>query len=108
MSKALIHVKPVRKPISEEVIGFRLEAAIPNMAGRVMRARQDGDSVVFRATKEEAPSFRKPYLIEQSSDHNAIDRRKVERFMDALRWAGYDEFELIGKYAGEPLAALMN
>lgn len=108
MSKALIHVKTVRKPISEEVIGFRLEAAIPNMEGRVMKARKDGDSTAFYATDERAPSFRRPYFIDQTSDYGRIDRKKVERFMDNLKWEGFKEFELVGQYDGEPFSEVMN
>lgn len=108
MSKALIHVKTVRKPISEEVIGFRLEAAIPNMEGRVMKARKDGNATAFYATEERAPSFRRPYFIDQTSDYGRIDRKKVERFMENLKWEGFKEFELVGKYDGEAFSEIMN
>lgn len=109
MSKALIHVRAVRRPISEEVIGFRLEAAVPNQDGRKMKARRtkEGD-VSFYATQEATPSFRRPYFIAESSDYPFIDRRKVERFMKDLEWQGYREFELVGKYQGEPFALMMN
>lgn len=108
MSKALIHIKNVRKPISDEVIGFRIEAAVPNSQGRVMRAKQiNGETVGFYATKQEAPSFRRPYLIEVGSDHSSIDPTKVNRFLDDLRWQGFTEFEFVGRYAGEPLAEFM-
>ncbi|MCL2874730.1 MAG: hypothetical protein FWF12_00250 [Betaproteobacteria bacterium] len=107
MSKALVRVRTTRHPISEEVIGFRLEAAIPNSDGRIMKVRHDanGKADSFYATKEEAPSFRKPFFIEESSDYSLIDERKLERFVSNLKWQGYDEFELVGKYQGEPLAA---
>ena len=103
-NKALIHVKISRHPISEQIIGFRLEAAIPNMDGRVMKARKDGDSTAFYATDERAPSFRKPYLIEQTGDYGRISKDKIDRFMDRLKWEGFKDFELIGKYQGEPLS----
>lgn len=107
-SKALVHVKTVRKPISDEVIGFRLEAAIPNQEGRVMRAKKNGgETVGFYATQQPTPSFRKPYFIAQSSDYTDIDPKKIERFLDELRWHGYREFELVGRFAGEPLADMM-
>lgn len=107
-SRALVRVKTVRKPISDEVIGFRLEAAVPNEEGRVMRANHSGGEVVsFYATKQPAPSFRKPYFIAQSSDFCSIDTKKIERFLDDLRWQGYREFDLIGKFEGEPLASFL-
>lgn len=108
MSKALIHAKITRHPISEEVIGFRLEAAVPNMSGRVMKVRSSGDSVSFYATQQPAPSFRGQYLIKQSSDYDQIDAATLERFMELLKWEGYSEFDLVGKYQGEPLAYLMS
>lgn len=105
-SKALIHVKVARHPISDEVIGFRLEAAVPNEAGRVMKARKssDGQTLGFYATQQTAPSFRRPFLIEVSSDYSELDQKKVDRFKDNLRWQGYREFELTGKYLGRPFA----
>lgn len=108
-NKALIHVKATRHPISEEIVGFRLEAATPNNEGRVMRARrgEDGETLGFYATKEATPSFRKPYLIAQSSDYPAINKSRIEKFMNNLSWQGYKEFELVGKYEGEPLQEIL-
>jgi hypothetical protein len=102
--KALIHVKTVRRPVSQQVIGFRLEATIPNMAGRKMKTCNGED---FFATSEAAPSFRKPYFIEASGDYSEISPKIVRRFMGGLKWSGFDEFELIGKYGDAPFAEIM-
>jgi hypothetical protein len=59
VSKALIQVKQVKHPISEETIGFRLQAAHPNMAGRDWKGNPK-------------PSFAKRFLIAEGSDHPAI------------------------------------
>ncbi len=102
--KATVHVKTVRRRTMNEIIGFRIEAAVPNQEGRVMKPIGDGD---FYATKEHATSYRRPYFIAESSDHSWIDKKTMERFLSDLRWRGYDKFEFEGKYEGEPLAALM-
>lgn len=82
-----------------------MEAAIPNEAGRVMRARkQSGETVGFYATDMPAPSFRRPYLIEQGSDNPWITQGDVDRFLSGLKWSGYDEFQLVGSYDGDPFA----
>lgn len=94
MSKALVRVQGKFRPISGDLQGFRLQACIPNMAGRRMVQTREG----IRATKEEVPAFRKPYLIEESGDYSymgAITEADVERFADKLRWAGYTSFEFI-------------
>lgn len=101
----MVHVKITRHPLSDEVIGYRFEAAIPNMEGRVMRARKaGGETVSFYATSEAAPSFRSPYFIDQSSDETAITPKVIQRFIDRLTWKGYRSFEAVGKYAGNPLS----
>ena len=100
MCKATIHVRTVRHRISERVIGFRLEAAIPNQAGRKMKPLGDGD---FYATKETATSYRKPYLIAESSDHSFIRAKEIKSFLDELRRAKFDQFEFEDKYDGDPL-----
>jgi hypothetical protein len=103
MAKALVRVKPSRRPNSGEFIGFRLEAAVPNMQGRKMRVTEVGGSIEFRATKDAAPSFRGPYLIEQGSDEVEITRDRVTQFCSRLKFSGYTEFE----YLGEELNSLM-
>jgi hypothetical protein len=102
-SIAVIHVKTVRTKTSDRIIGYRLEAAVPNQQGRVMKHFGDGD---FYATEEVAPSFRKPYLIAESSDFNSINKQRLVKFMQDLSWSGFSQFELYGKYDGEPLSNL--
>lgn len=106
MSKAIVRVKVTRRPRSSEVIGYRLEAAIPNEAGRVMKASFDsaGDVRGFYSTGEPTPSFQRPYLIEQGSDNPWITQGDVDRFLKHLKWSGYDQFQLVGKYDGEPFS----
>lgn len=103
--KALIKLAYVRRPISQEVIGYRMVAAVPNRAGRKMKVRfgQDGTPESFYATKEEVPSFRKPYLICESSDHLAIGRKEIESFLERLKWEGYEDWEFVGKWDAQPL-----
>jgi hypothetical protein len=103
-SKALVHIRTVRHKLGEDIIGFRLEAAIPNMEGRVMRPLGEGD---FYATQEASPSFRKPYFIAESSDHSHVGLKQIDRFLDQLRWQGYDCFEFVGKYQGDPLVQIV-
>lgn len=104
MSKAIVRVKVTRRPRSEEVIGFRLEAAVPNAAGRVMKAKRAGGEVVaFYATEEPAPSFRRPYLVDQGSDNPWITQSDIDRFLTGLKRSGFDDFQLVGKYCGDPL-----
>jgi hypothetical protein len=94
MAKALVRVTAKRRPVSGDIIGYRLQAAIPNAAGRRMVMTSGGP----RATSEEAPSFRKPYLIEESMDYGymrAISESDVERFARGLNFAGYDSFEFV-------------
>jgi hypothetical protein len=101
MSKALVRIQAKYRPISGEVIGFRLQAAIPNTAGRRMVQTSNGP----RATSEEVPAFRKPYLIDESMDYASIDsvsEADVERFAKKLHWAGYDQFEPVRGEAADP------
>jgi hypothetical protein len=101
-SKAVVHVRTVRHKLnSENIIGFRLEAAIPNLEGRVMRRLKDGD---FYATQQVAPSFRKPYFVLESSDHTNVGPKQISKFLDDLRWQGFNDFDFIGKCGGESFA----
>lgn len=97
--KALIQVKTVRQPISGNVLGFRIQAAVPNEAGRVMRANFNGEGQAesFYATKETAPSFRRPYFISETSDYTTLGIREVDRFLKDLQWQGYRKYEFVGK-----------
>lgn len=100
MSKAIIRIKTVRTKTTDEIIGYRLEAAIPNEAGRQMRARRDstGEVISFYATAKSQPSFTGQYLIEQSSDMSVVQPRAVQRFMENLRFSGYDQFRAFGRW----------
>lgn len=102
-TKAVVHVKTVRRPISDEIIGFRLEAAIPNEAGRVMKAKHVGNGELdgFYATDEVAPSFRKPYFI---CDRAFNGKKDIERLKEDLAWYGYKEVQYVGRFGGMPLA----
>lgn len=100
--KAIVHVKTVRTKTTDRIIGFRLEAAVPNLEGRVMRMYGED----FYATQQVAPSFRGKYLIAESSDYATIGNSQLLRFLDSLKWNGYSSFEYFGKYNGEPLSVL--
>ncbi|CAM3121685.1 hypothetical protein [Cupriavidus taiwanensis] len=97
--KAIIQLKCTRHRSSGEIIGFRMQAAIPNEAGRVMRACTDGQGEVlsFYATSQLAPSFNRPYLIEETSDYSLIGKGEMKRFLEKLRWQGYTAYEFVGK-----------
>ena len=107
--KALVRIKTVRRPNSQEILGFRIEAAIPNDAGRVMRARKEGgETVGFYATGASTPSFVRPYKICESSDHTTIGAKKVTEFVEKqLYWQGYKDIAYVGKFDGTPLIELM-
>jgi hypothetical protein len=83
-SVALIKVKEVKHPISEATIGFRIQAAHPNKAGR----NRKGEAI---------PAFRKPYLIAESSDFSAmVDEEQYLRFCADLRKLhGYTDFPIV-------------
>lgn len=63
-----------------------------------------GETVGFYATDIPSPSFRRPYLIEQGSDNPWITQGDVDRFLKNLKWAGFDEFSLVGDYNGDPFS----
>lgn len=101
MSKAVVRIQPKFRPISGDIIGYRLQAAIPNTAGRRMVMTSNGP----RATDEEVPAFRKPFLIEESMDYSSIQSVSevdCERFAKQLNWAGYDHFQFLAD-ADDPL-----
>ncbi len=86
--KAFIRLKEVKHPRSEAAIGFRLQAAVPNMEGK--------------AFGREVPLFRGDYLIMESSDHSMEELERegkfgfnsvVERFTSDLRRHGFTEVE---------------
>lgn len=85
-STAIIKKKTVKRPISGEEIGFRLQAAVPNNAG----GRFDKEDSMGRRV-----SFGKQYLVAESSDYSELDDRTLDRFLDNLRFHGFTEFELV-------------
>jgi hypothetical protein len=104
--KALVRIKITRRPSSREVIGFRIEGAVPNEAQRRMLPQFDGEGEVsgFVIKDEMVPSFRSPYLITSSSDEPYINEATMKRFLSKLRWEGYSLFEFLGKYDGDALS----
>lgn len=104
--KAIVRVKTTRRPTSREIIGFRLEAAVPNEAQRRMVPSFNGEGEIesFIYKSDFVPSFRRPYLIQASGDEPYINEEVLKRFLKKLRWEGYRLFEFFGKYEGEPMS----
>lgn len=97
MSKVTLRIKQVRRPVSDELIGYRLQAAFPNSAARKMKPiKQKGQVVGFSATKQETTSFRGEYLITESSDMTAVGEKDYEKFRAILRDMGFTHFNLAG------------
>jgi hypothetical protein len=84
VGRALIKFCEIKRPYSAEIIGTRIKAAIPNLAGR----NWAGEAV---------PSFAKKYLIEESSDMSSVTDKYLDQFLDRIRGHGYNEFVLVGK-----------
>lgn len=83
MSTAYIQVKKVKHPISEATIGFRLQAAIPNQAGRDWKGNPK-------------PAFTKQYLVAEGSDQSALpDEKDYEKFCAELRFLGFSAFPIV-------------
>lgn len=96
MSRALIRIQPRYLPVSGDLHGFRIQAALPNMAARRMVKTSKG----FRATEEAVPAFRAPYLLKESMDYaneNLIAPGDMERFKQGLAFIGFNEFEMVVK-----------
>lgn len=80
---ATLKLKAVSHPISEALIGFRIQAAIPNKAGRGFKGQP-------------VTSYQKPYLITQTSDYSEgylsenFDK-VVAKVKADLLWAGYED-----------------
>ena len=92
--KALIKITPKFRPYSGELAGFRILAAIPNLAAKRMLKTSSG----FRATNEEVPSFRAPWLIKESMDYaseSLVLPADMDRFKAGLAWEGFNEFEMV-------------
>lgn len=77
--KAIVKARIVKSPYMGAARGVRLVAAIPNMAGKAF-----GDVV---------PSFRAPYFIAESGDDHTVSEDMRERFLEKLKWLGFDEIE---------------
>ena len=82
MSQALLKVKETKHPISEATIGFRIQAAVPNQAGRDFR----GNAV---------PSFAKRYLISESSDHTEVGVKQMADFINDLQFQNFNDFVMV-------------
>ena len=104
--KALVRIKTTRRPSSREIVGFRLESAVPNEAQRRMIPQFDalGEVDGFIVKGDMVPSFRSPYQILSSSDEPYVNEDTMKRFLSKLRWEGYSLFEFVGKYQGRPLS----
>jgi hypothetical protein len=84
VSDCLIKVTVTKRPFSEEEIGFRLKAAHPN------RAKYN------RFKGEYVPSFAKPYLIAETSDHGDLSEEHLEAFKsDLTSLLGFKDFRLV-------------
>lgn len=86
MANAIMKLKEVKHPISEETIGFRIQAAVPNKAGKAF-----GKAV---------PSFRRPFFIAETSDHSEAYLKEnfiavSDSLKAELKWQGYDNAEFI-------------
>jgi len=86
MSVAYIKKKTIKRPISGDEIGFRLQAAIPNgQGGKFDKKDERGNKV----------SFSKQYLVGESSDFTSMSERLVDNFLSDLRFQGFDEFVML-------------
>jgi hypothetical protein len=83
--RATVRLKEIKRPISEETIGFRLQAAVPNSEG-------------FKGMT----SYKKPFLIVESSDYDMqfIEGnflKVLEDFEKKLNWQGYTDLQFSQK-----------
>jgi hypothetical protein len=86
MSKAYIKMKTVKRPISGDEIGFRLQAAVPNcQGGKFDKPDEHGRKV----------NFGKQYLVAESSDYTSISERQIDSFLEGLRFQGFTEFVMV-------------
>lgn len=79
--KATVRLKPIKRPISEELIGFRLQAAVPNSAG-------------FKGKT----SYANPYFITESSDYTEDHIEGnfpeiLDQFEKHMNWLGFDDLQ---------------
>lgn len=81
-------IKETRRPISQELLGYRILVAVPNMDGHEM----------FSSTP--APSFAPKYLVYESSDYGESElRAQLVRIFKHLITAGYTDIEDAERYA---------
>jgi hypothetical protein len=97
--KALIRIQPKYRPVSGDLQGMRIQAALPNMAARKMVRTSAG----FRATETPVPAFRKPYLVAETGDQSWFTENDLERFKQKLKWEGFSEFEMLTDLNGRKL-----
>jgi len=96
MSLALVRVQAKYRPVSGDLQGFRIQAALPNMSAKRMVKTSKG----FRATDEDVPAFRPPFLLSESmdySDESLVTDAEMARFKKNLAWSGFTEFQMIVK-----------
>lgn len=87
MSDVFLKIKKVKRPISGDEIGFRLQAAIPNsQGGKFDKADDKGNKV----------SFGRAYLVSESSDYSEVSEADMDRFISGLKFLGFKDMELIG------------
>jgi hypothetical protein len=83
----LVKVQEKRTPIHGQFVGYRILLAVPNMAGWSLLRRRA------------SPAFRKPYLIEESSDYDAGELlAKMRAKLTELRERGFTQIEEASAY----------
>lgn len=86
----IFKIREVRRPISQEVIGYRVLVGVPNMDGHEPFSTLP------------APSFAKKYLIYESSDFGETEVRvQLKRVLAHLMKAGYTKIQYHEEYAEE-------
>lgn len=78
--QAILSIFETKRPISQEIIGYRAKLAVPNQAGNAF-----GKTV---------PSFKKPYLIAESGDFGDMNDLGLERWIK--RECSLRGLELVG------------
>lgn len=86
MAEVIIKKKTIKRPISGDEIGFRLQAAIPNNQGGRFDKEDDRGRKV---------SFGKQYLVGESSDFISLSDKMLDNFLENLRFQGFDEFTML-------------
>lgn len=98
MQKIVVRVKTTRRPISDQVIGYRFQAATPNQDARKMKARKKGGEVLgFYATEQSTTAFTKRHLVLESSDYSSVNQRDFDRFKANLKGMGFTHYQFADK-----------